>query len=66
MIEKSRLYLGLADRKDKYITFKANDRNAYKKIIMTLGVKVMLGECFECEGAKTWGRRPPYAGHKGQ
>ena len=44
--------MGLADRKDKYITFKINDRNGYKKIIMTLGVKVMLGECFECEGPK--------------
>ena len=50
MIEKSRLYLGLADRKIKYIGLKIFNRHDHKKIIMTLGVKVTLEECLECEG----------------
>ena len=50
MIEKSRLYLGLADRKKKCISLKIFERNGHKKIIMTLGVKVTSGEYFECEG----------------
>ena len=52
MIEKSRLYLGLADRKNKYISYKLINRNGDKKIIMTLGVKVKVGECFKYEGLR--------------
>ena len=52
MIEKSRLYLGLGDRKNKYVDFKINDRNGHRKIIMTLGVKVTQGECYKYEGLK--------------
>ena len=50
MIEKSRLYLGLADRKDKSTNYKLINRNGHKKLIMTLGVKVKVGERFNMRG----------------
>ena len=54
MIKKSRLYLGLADRKIKCIGLEIFNRNDHKKIIMTLGVKITLEECLECEGLERW------------